>query len=67
VPPTEGSFLQRISLKKEWRGLRDDELSKIIGIDDAIFVHMSGFIGGAKSQASCLKMALESIKAHKEA
>jgi len=65
VPPTEGSFGQRVSLKKEWRGVRDSELAGVSGIEDAIFVHVSGFIGGAKSQASCIRMAEESIAAHK--
>lgn len=63
VPPSEGSFDQRVSLKKEWRGVRDQELGSVSGIEDAIFVHASGFIGGAVSQASCIRMALESIEA----
>ena len=56
----------RVPLKKEWRGLRNDELKQISGIQDIVFVHGSGFIGGATSQASALKMALESIEAAKE-
>lgn len=62
----EGSFDFRMGINKAWRGLRDDDLSKAAGITDGTFVHMTGFIGGAKSYESCLKMALESIKAHNE-
>lgn len=56
-----GSFAFRVSIKKEWCGLRDNELSKVAEIPDGIFVHMSGFIGGAKSYESVLKMAEVSI------
>jgi uncharacterized UPF0160 family protein len=34
-----------------------DELRKISGIEDIVFVHVSGFIGGAKSFESTLRMA----------
>lgn len=64
VPPFEGSFEQRVGIKKEWCGLRDSELAKVSGVEDAIFVHANAFIGGAKSQASVVKMALDSIAAH---
>jgi len=66
VPPSAESFDMRVPLKKEWRGVRDAELAGVSGIEDAIFVHNSGFIGGAKSQASCIRMAEESIAAHKQ-
>lgn len=64
VPPKADSFDMRVPLKKEWRGLRDDELKKVSGFDDAIFVHNTGFIGGAKSQQSAVRMAELSIEAH---
>ena len=31
---------------RRWRGVRDEALSQLSGIDGCIFVHMSGFIGG---------------------
>lgn len=50
IPAAGGeSFDMRIPLKEDWRGLRDKELNQVSGFDDAIFVHMTGFIGGAKS------------------
>lgn len=53
----------RLSLKEEWRGLRDEELSKISGIPGCIFVHANGFIGGNKTREGALQMALQSLKA----
>ena len=57
VPIEETSFGNRAPLLKEWRGLRNEQLKEISGIDDIVFVHHSGFIGGAQSYDSALKMA----------
>ena len=46
------SFTSRKALPSEWRGLRDQELSKVSSIPGCIFVHSSGFIAGRSS--SCL-------------
>lgn len=46
-----------------WSGLRDEELQKVSGVHDATFVHNSGFIGGAKSLQSALRMAEMSLAA----
>jgi len=52
----------RKGIKEEWRGIKDQEkLVKLSGIDDIDFVHASGFIGGAVSQQSAIKMAELSI------
>ena len=37
-------------------------LKNISGIQDIVFVHNNGFIGGAQSYESALKMALVSIQ-----
>jgi len=63
VPVDSSSFVNRKSLKKEWRGIRDTELAKVSGIEDAVFCHANGFIGGAKSYESALKMAVLSLEA----
>lgn len=66
IPENWGSFDLRIGLKEEWRGIKDmPELIAASGIPDIVFVHNSGFIGGAKSYESTLKMAVESIEAFK--
>ncbi|CAH6722794.1 MYG1 protein [[Candida] jaroonii] len=61
VPINSGSFEFRQGIKSEWRGIRDEELSKLVGIEDGIFVHANGFIGGAGSFESVLKMAKLSL------
>ncbi|CAL1262879.1 unnamed protein product [Larinioides sclopetarius] len=55
------SFENRLSLRKEWCGLRDEELSKQSGIDGCVFVHSSGFIGGNKTKEGALQMALKTL------
>lgn len=61
VPKEESSFVLRKPLLESWRGLRDDELSKISGIDGCIFVHASGFIGGNSSRDGALEMARKTL------
>ena len=58
------SFQNRVSLHKDYQGLRDDDLNKAAGITDGVFVHATGFIGGAWSLESCIKIAEASIAAH---
>lgn len=53
----KGKFDARKDLPKEWADKRDDELSQIVGIDDAIFCHPALFLAGAKSKESIMKMA----------
>ncbi|CAI5758933.1 unnamed protein product [Candida verbasci] len=62
VSVTSSSFEFRLGLPKELRGLRDDELSKKSGIDGCIFIHATGFIGGANSEEGVLKLAKLSLE-----
>ncbi|KAL3186471.1 hypothetical protein MRX96_027511 [Rhipicephalus microplus] len=62
VPVTLGSFECRVHLPEKWRGLRDEELSRLSGIDGCIFVHSSGFIGGNKTKEGAIEMATRTIK-----
>ena len=55
-------FESRKALPAQWRGLRDDELSKLTGIPGCVFVHMSGFIGGNQSYEGALAMAQAALK-----
>ncbi|CAK9169325.1 unnamed protein product [Ilex paraguariensis] len=55
-------FESRKPLPSQWRGLRDDELSKEAGIPGCVFVHMSGFIGGNQSYEGALAMARAALK-----
>lgn len=63
VSESSGSFVNRKSLPKDWRGVRDDELSVIAGIDGCVFCHAAGFIGGNKTKDGALQMARSAIEA----
>lgn len=66
VPINPDSFVLRLPLHETWRGLRDEKLSKISGIDECIFVHSNGFIGGNKTREGALKMALKTLESKEE-
>ncbi|KAF9044723.1 metal-dependent protein hydrolase [Hymenopellis radicata] len=57
VPVSEDSFESRKPLPEAWRGVRDDALSKISGVEGCVFVHASGFIGGTKTKEGALQLA----------
>lgn len=57
LPLSGAGFANRVSLCAAWRGLRGEELKKASGFDDIEFVHHAGFIGGAWSFDTCVKMA----------
>jgi uncharacterized UPF0160 family protein len=62
VSVTPESFESRKALPESWRGVRDDELSRIAGIEGCIFVHASGFIGGNKTKEGALEMAKRAVQ-----
>lgn len=57
IPISDESFILKVPLLEQWRGLRDLELEAVSGIKDVIFVHSTGFIGGAKTREAALQMA----------
>lgn len=60
------SFQSRLPLPEPWRGVRDDNLSKLSNIEGCIFVHASGFIGGAKTYEAVFEMALRTLEFDRE-
>jgi uncharacterized UPF0160 family protein len=61
--PVEGkAFENRVGLPKEWRGVRDQDLEKIAGIEGCTFCHAAGFIGGNKSYEGALEMAKAALR-----
>lgn len=62
LPIAPDSFLCRKALPEPWRGIRDDELSALTGVEGCIFIHASGFIGGAKSKEAVMKLAELALK-----
>jgi len=61
VPLRPKSFENRKSLPSLWRGVRDQELEQVSGIEGASFVHAGGFIGGNKTREGVLKMVEVSL------
>jgi uncharacterized UPF0160 family protein len=57
-----GSFANRKPLPEPWRGVRDDALSQLTQVPGCIFVHASGFIGGAKTKESVLQLAIKALE-----
>lgn len=57
------SSCRRLPLLEEWRGVRDEALSQLSGIQGCIFVHAGGFIGGNKSMEGALEMARRTLQA----
>lgn len=60
------AFENRLGLPADWRGVRDEDLSKVAGIEGCTFCHASGFIGGNKSYEGVLEMARFALKVGKE-
>jgi uncharacterized UPF0160 family protein len=48
VPLAPQSFQSRKALPEAWRGLRDDKLDEVTKVEGCVFIHASGFIGGAQ-------------------
>ena len=62
VSMNPSSFISRKPLPSKWRGVRDEDLSEIAGIDGCVFCHASGFIGGNKTCAGALKMVDKALE-----
>eukprot|EP00268_Persea_americana_P047384 TRINITY_DN4935_c0_g1_i2.p1 TRINITY_DN4935_c0_g1~~TRINITY_DN4935_c0_g1_i2.p1 ORF type:complete len:375 (+),score=71.27 TRINITY_DN4935_c0_g1_i2:229-1353(+) len=62
VAVSPDSFESRRPLPSQWKGLRDEELSKESGIPGCVFVHMSSFLGGNQSYDGALAMARAALK-----
>ena len=57
-----GTFKNRKSLPEPWRGIRDEELSKLSDIEGCVFVHASGFIGGNRTKKGVMEMAVKALE-----
>ncbi|KAJ9619610.1 hypothetical protein H2203_008391 [Taxawa tesnikishii (nom. ined.)] len=61
VSKEAGSFENRKDLPDAWKGVRDEELSKVSGVPGGVFVHASGFIGGNQTFEGALGMAKKAV------
>lgn len=62
VSVSSDSFENRKGLPEAWRGVRDQDLSGVAGIDGCVFVHASGFIGGNATFEGALEMAQKAVE-----
>lgn len=62
VPPSASSFACRKALPEPWRGVRDDALSELTGVEGCVFVHAAGFIGGCKTYEGALALATKGLE-----
>lgn len=51
------AFENRANLPAAWRGLMNEELVKMSGIEGALFCHRTGFFGSANSKEGAIAMA----------
>lgn len=62
IPVDPDSFVCRMFLHEDWRGLRNEALSTLANIPGCIFCHANGFIGGNITKEGAIEMAVKSLK-----
>ncbi|VDP92624.1 unnamed protein product [Echinostoma caproni] len=63
VPVSEtAQFSSRLPFPEPWRGLRDEELSKAVGLPLCKFVHASGFLAIHQTFEGIMDLACKSLK-----
>lgn len=66
VPESPESFKSRRPLPEQWRGVRDQALTDLTGIQGCVFVHAAGFIGGNQTRQGALEMANKALSMSRE-
>ena len=59
-------FENRLSLPESWRGVRNEDLVRVCGIEGARFCHAAGFIGGDSTREGALEMARVALRGTEE-
>lgn len=62
MPPEPGSFAQRLPFPQSWAGLQGEALAAVCGVDDAVFVHVRRFVGGARTRAGAVAMTMKILE-----
>jgi uncharacterized UPF0160 family protein len=62
VSKENGGFENRKDLPNAWKGVRDEQLDQVSGIQGCVFVHAAGFIGGNKTFDGALAMAKKALE-----
>ncbi len=63
VPPEPGSFAQKLPLPAEWAGLPEEELVRVTGVPDAVFVHLRRFVAAARTRDGAIALAKLALQA----
>lgn len=63
VPPEPGSFAQKLPLPAEWAGLPEEELARVTGVPDAVFVHLRRFVAAARTRDGAIALAKLALQA----
>ena len=66
VPRQDDLFCPRLPFPESWRGLRDAQLQKITGVEDALFCHPAGFLASAGTVAGAIRLAERASDAQNE-
>ncbi|OAG31894.1 hypothetical protein NEDG_00369 [Nematocida displodere] len=67
IPKANLKYTPEAPLLEAWRGCREDKLHAYPGLEDALFVHASGFCGAAKTLSCAITMVEESIREYHRA
>ena len=62
IPAKLGSFENRKPLPLSWRGLRNEELQRVTGVETATFCHNAGFICVADTMEDAIKLAKKAVE-----
>ncbi len=54
-------FTNRKDLPESWAGLRDGDLAKVTGVEDAVFVHRNRFMAVTRSKEGALALAQKAL------
>ena len=68
VPLTADEVItQRKPFPEAWRGLRNEELVNVTGVETAVFCHAAGFFAVAKTRADAIKLAERAVNSWQDA
>ncbi|THD20927.1 Metal dependent protein hydrolase [Fasciola hepatica] len=63
IPLSESThFANRLPFPEPWRGLRDDELSRVTGQSSCVFVHATGFLAIHRTFDGIMNLVRKSLK-----
>ena len=62
IPPSKEDMMgQRKPFPDTWRGLKDEQLAEVSGVETAIFCHKGGFFAVTKTKEDAIKLAEKAV------